>query len=46
MFVVALLIRPLIAVAILFFIVKPLAKYLMSKIRHPLLRRLLLLRLN
>lgn len=46
MFAVALLIRPLILVLILFFIVKPLARICMAHIKHPLLRRLLLLRLS
>lgn len=46
MFLIALLIRPLILVLVLFFIVKPLSLYLMSKVNNPLLRRLLLLRLS
>ena len=46
MFVAAMLIRPLMLLALLYFIVKPLARFIIGRIKSPSLRRLLLFRLN
>lgn len=46
MFAVAMFIRPLVLFLLLFFIVKPLAKFIMLWIHSPRLRRILLIRLG
>lgn len=45
-FALAMLIRPLVLVVLLYFIVKPLAKFILSRVKNPRLKRLLLRRLN